>query len=478
MSVALAIGVLAAAARLPHVWSDSLWQDEVASARILREPSFLTMLHRVVRTESTPPLWYSLGWLLHAAGASILDVRLVSVAAGAATAALVVVLARPLMPLRLAVVAGLLTGFGRTFLAHGHELRAYALLALVSVAFAWTLVRAQRRRDLVAVAACTAAGVLTHYFFCFTLLAGCVWIAFEPELRGRRRALGGAVVAGLVAASPWLPAAFVQYRQDRFWWIGPFTLHAVVSTPLKLFAPSVGSQPVQAVASLGFILLCYFGAVRLWRTSARGRLCVLLAAGPLLGAAAAWAAGSHIYAERNLIGVGPFAALLASAALVHLPQHARALAVATAVAALAVGFFSFGTAATAAPFDGIAHALVREGWRRNDPIAVFGGMPGFFSYRSPLEWYLPRQPELAFGRRTGRACSTVFAVVQSRSHARRLRALGDIESRWIDGYDVLRLRLHGWHTEHELGRPALITATVHHASCVAPVLSGRLKPLA
>ena len=32
--------------------------------------------------------------------------------------------------------------------------------------------------NLVAVAACTAAGVLTHYFFCFTLLAGCVWIAF------------------------------------------------------------------------------------------------------------------------------------------------------------------------------------------------------------------------------------------------------------------------------------------------------------
>ena len=59
------------------------------------------MLHRVVRTESTPPLWYSLGWLLHAAGASILDVRLVSVAAGAATAALVVTLARPLLPLRL-----------------------------------------------------------------------------------------------------------------------------------------------------------------------------------------------------------------------------------------------------------------------------------------------------------------------------------------------------------------------------------------
>ena len=82
-------------------------------------------------------------------------------------------------------------------------------------------------------------------------------------------------------------------------------------------------------------------------------------------------------------------------------------------------------------------------------------------------------------RRTDRACSTVFAVVRSRARAQRLRALGDFESRWIDGHDVLRLLPpRGWHTERELGRPTLITATVHHASCVAPVLSGRLKPLA
>jgi mannosyltransferase len=464
-----AIGALAAAARLPHAWSDSLWQDEVASARILREPTFASMLHRVVQTESTPPLWYSLGWLLHEAGASILDVRLLSVAAGAATAAVVVVLAREVLPLRLAIVAGLLAAFGRSFLAHGHELRAYALLAFVCVAFAWAL----QRRNLVAIAACTAAGALTHYFFAFTLLAGCVWIAFEPELRGRRRALAAAIAAGLVAASPWLPSALVQYRQDRFWWIGPFSLRAVVETPLKLFAPTL---PI--VVSLGFIVLCVLGAVQLWRTSAKGRLYVLLAAGPLLAAAAAWAAGQHVYAERNLIGIGPFVALLAAAALAQLPRHARAAAAVTATAAIAFGFFSFGTAATAAPFNDIARMLVREGWRSADPIAVFGGMPQFFSYRSPLEWYLPRQPQLALGLRTDRACSTVFAVVQSRAHAQELSELGHVESHWIDGYDVLRLHLRGWPPELALGRPTLITATADHARCVAPDLSGRLKPLA
>ncbi len=475
------VGVLAAVARVPHIWSDSLWQDEVASARILREPTFLAMLHRVVHTESTPPLWYALGWSVHAAGASILDVRLVSVIAGGATAALVVALARSVLSTRLAVVAGLLTGFGHEFLMHGHELRSYALLALLTAAFALTLGRGAHprgRRDLVALAACTAAGLLTHYFFCFTLLAGIAWVAFEPTLRGRRRAPAFAIGAGMLAAAPWLPAALVQYHQDRFWWIGPFMLRQVVDTPLRLFTPAIEPASLQVAAGAGFAAVCTLGAARLWRASAYGRLYVALAGGPLLLAAMVWAAGVHIYAQRNLIGIGPCVAVLAAASLTYLPGHVRSLAAAAVAAALAVGFFSFGTKAIAAPFDGIAHTLVREGWNDGDPIAVFGGQPGFFTYRSPLEWYLPRQPELALGERTSRSCATVFAVVHSHARARRLTELGDAESRWIGGYDVLKLRLGDWVAERALGRPSLLTATTDHASCVSPVLTGRDKPLA
>jgi len=229
--LAAAIAVVAVAARLPHVWSDSLWQDEVASARILREPTFGAMLHRVVRTESTPPLWYTLGWLFHAAGASILDVRLISVAAGGATAALVVLLTREVLPLRLAAVAGLLAALGSSLLAHGHELRAYALLAALATTFAFLLARAtraQRTGNLVALGCCTAAGLLTHYFFCFTALAGLAWLLGEPELRGKRRRPLAALALGGAATLPWLPSALTQYHADRFWWIGPFRLREVV----------------------------------------------------------------------------------------------------------------------------------------------------------------------------------------------------------------------------------------------------------
>jgi uncharacterized membrane protein len=477
----LAVGVLAAAVRIPRVWSDSLWQDEVASARILREPTFASVLHRVARTESTPPLWYALGWLLHAAGTPIVDVRLVSVAAGAATAALVVMLARRVLPLRLAVVAGLLAALGHEFLVHGHELRAYALLTLLSAVFALLLARTTaplRRRDLVALAACTAAGLLTHYFFCFTVAAGLAWIVLEPSLRGRRRAPLAAVAAGMAVTLPWLPDALTQYHQDRFWWIGRFRLRPVVDTPLRLFTPAIRPIPLLVVCGVVFATLCVFGAIRLARTSAVGRLFVALGLGPLLLAALVWAAGVRIFALRNLVEIGPFVAVLAAASVAYLPQRARLTAAVAVATALAAGFFTFGTKPDAVPFGNIARVLVREGWGRRDPIAVFGGQNGFFSFRSPLEWYLPRQPELTLGRTTATPCDTVFAVVHSRKRAQRLRELGIAESSWIDGYDVLRLRLRGWPGEEALGRPSLITATTGHASCVSPVLAGRDRPLA
>ena len=79
---AVGVALLAVLVRLPSVYSQPFWQDEVASARILAAPNFPAMLGRVARTESTPPLWYSLAWMLHAAGAPLRDVRLLSVVAG------------------------------------------------------------------------------------------------------------------------------------------------------------------------------------------------------------------------------------------------------------------------------------------------------------------------------------------------------------------------------------------------------------
>src|SRR5581483_3677292 len=121
----------------------------------------LPMLSRVARTESTPPLWYALGWSIHHVGVSIVDVRLLSVLAGAGLAALVVAVGRRVLPPAAAALAGLLVAIGGEFVAHGHELRAYELLAFLTAALAWLLLKeleAPSRKLEIAIAVVVALG--------------------------------------------------------------------------------------------------------------------------------------------------------------------------------------------------------------------------------------------------------------------------------------------------------------------------------
>jgi hypothetical protein len=129
----LLAGTVAAAVRLPGVYGRPFWEDEVASAKIIVQPTFLDMLRRVAHTESTPPLWYALAWLAHQAGVPVQSDRLLSVVSGALLAAAVVALAHRFVALPLATVAGLMSALGGEFVLHGAELRAYELFALLSV---------------------------------------------------------------------------------------------------------------------------------------------------------------------------------------------------------------------------------------------------------------------------------------------------------------------------------------------------------
>lgn len=186
------VGVAATAiiVRFPDVYSRPFWEDEVASARILAQPTFLAMLGRVAQTESTPPLWYTIAWLVHRIGVPLQSERLLSVLFGAALAAAVVGLAHRFVGLALATVAGLMTALGAEFVLHGAELRAYELFALLSVALGATVLRVlergSRRWDL-ALAATVMAGCLTHYFFAFSVAAVLGWLWLDPGARHIRR---------------------------------------------------------------------------------------------------------------------------------------------------------------------------------------------------------------------------------------------------------------------------------------------------
>ena len=171
---ALAVALVAVGARAPGAVTYPLWQDEVATARIMEEPTFGHMVDHV-REPSTPPAWYSLAWSAHKAGLSMEAVRWLSVLFGGALAALTLVFASRFLPLWAALLAGTISALAWQLVNRGHELRAYALYALLSIAFALLLESATRQpgRGVFAILALTVAlGLLTHYFFALAVATG------------------------------------------------------------------------------------------------------------------------------------------------------------------------------------------------------------------------------------------------------------------------------------------------------------------
>jgi hypothetical protein len=181
----------------------------------------------------------------------------------------------------------------------------------------------------------------------------------------------------------------------------------------------------------------------------------------------AWKAGIRIFSTRNLIAIGPFV-LSAS------PRRSRRLRTRLALAAAlaAVAGLVWAERVPATPYNRIAQALVAEGWRSNDPVALFGG---FFSFRSPLEWYLPHDPPLALAQRQRAACRTVFVVVgPARKHA--LMAEPRATRRRIGRYLVARLALRApMARDPFLRRAIVLTDPVAPAPCVRAVSTGRFS---
>jgi hypothetical protein len=431
--VAAAVGAATVGLRLPRAFSDSFWQDEVASARILREPSFGRMLRHVVRTESTPPLWYALAWVAHVAGLSIHDARLVSVACDGILAAGVVLVAWRLVPPLLATLAGVLVAVGGQLATHGRELRAYELLALLALLFAVALAAAVRRPAalrLLGLGAVTTAGGLTHYFFFFTAAAGAAWLWLAGVPRAARNRAAAAIALGLAACVVWLPQFLVQFRNDRYSWIGAFRWRVVLSTPLRLFTPLL-SGPAELAAAVLVLAALVAGCLLLCRRGREESLVAVLALGPLAGAALVWLAGIRVYATRNMIEIAPFAALAFVVALAALPRRAM-VGGAAVVASLAVGTYGWNQLRPTTQYSALARALVAEGWRPHDPVAVFGG---FYAYRSPLEWYLPHAPSFVRGSARTAVRSVVFVIGRDRRDRDRGLVVG--------GLVVERVRLDG-----------------------------------
>ena len=467
---ATGVAAVAGAVRVSGALHYAFWQDEVASARIMLEATPLGVARQVGRTESTPPVWYALGWLVHRLGVSVTDVRLLSVIAGALLAAAVVFYARSLLPLWASGLAGLAVALGYQFVFHGRELRAYELHALLSVGLAIAVsmyVAAPGVRKGVALALLVAAGALTIYFFLLSVASAAVWLGVSRDVRGLRRRALLWIGAGLVPFVVWSPVMVLQYRRHRFSFIGPFDGHAVLSSYYSLFARAEPrTSLLHDAAPLLVLAGVVAGSTLLARRSDRGLLCALLALVPLAAATLVWLAGQPIFDVRNLIGAGPFAAIALAALAAALPRVGAGAAACLAAALLVYGF-SQGDRVKPAPYDRVADALVSEGWSTRDPVILFGN---FYAFRSPLEWYLPGQPALTLGEARKQPCTSVFVVaLGSAARNRTLHASALAETRQVRGILVARLGRPNSLTDQRWRGSHILVAKAGHASCVHAV---------
>ena len=446
MGLPLAVAACAAAAALPGATGHALYGDEVASARIVTEPTLGRVLTHVRRTESTPPAWYVSAWAARKAGVGgMKPLRLLSVAFAAVAAALTAVWARRLLRDQLAAaVAGALVALGSVPVEYAEQLRSYALVVLASAAFGLLLVEEglrPRRWAWAGLAACVWAGALTHYFFLFVVAAGLAWLWTTRAPAAGRASL--AIGAGLLASTPWLPAFHEQQAHGRYRWIGGFDPLVVAKLPGELFFGPDGM--LYGIARLAVTLAVAGAAVSLWRQR-EGRAVVFLGLLPIAAAAALWAAGAPIFNERNMLPVAPFLAILVGAAVAELPPRWRSLGAAAAIAVTVAGAAYAQATLGRVAYDSVASTILQLGWTQRDGIVISYPTPAGdrrgvgIQIASPLGWYLPGHPELLW-RRSRRGCLTTFAIVQTRD-----------PQAWLARYEVAAAREFSYYDHPILGR--------------------------
>ena len=421
-----------------------MYLDEVASARIISRGTLSNVLTEVRASESTPPLWYGIAWAVHkldrpvgrlGVSTPIERLRLLSVMFAGLAVALTTRMAARFLPPLLAALVGAMLALGSTPLAYAEQLRAYALLMFLSIAFAELLTKAlesPRPRVLGALALTTWAGTMTHYFFFLLIGGAAIWLALESRQHAREwRRVAASLAIGVLGFGLWAPGFLDQYTEGHFRWIGAFEARRAITVPGALFFGADGV--LFAMVRVGVLAACAAGCYALWRLP-RGRAVIALAAFPVVATCVFWALGFPIFTERNLLVAAPSIAILAAAGVSVLPTRAV-----VPVAALALG--ATFASALALQLDlgrtdarGVARALLSEGWSKEDAVLVSSERPRDLTV--PVGWYLPGHPEL---RRVdaGRTCLVSYRIVAGPEAQRWLAAhrADVLDSRRLTSYD-------------------------------------------
>lgn len=253
--------LLAAALRLYGIGDESLWFDEAAGVRIVRQ-DFSTMLASIKDDERIPPLHYLIlhGWV-RVFGHAEWSVRLPSALAGVGAVWVLYLLTRRLVGVVPALVAALLIAVAPFQIQYAQEARSYSLMLLLSLASCLLFVRLldaekPKARFDAAYVLLSAAALYSHLYALFTLIAQAFtyaveWLRSDKPLFGLRRWVVAQMGIGALFL-PWLPITIRWARSvSSGFWVPPMTFGDLFATYATYAGGSIVALLLLALAAAG-----------------------------------------------------------------------------------------------------------------------------------------------------------------------------------------------------------------------------------
>jgi mannosyltransferase len=298
--------------RLPFVGHQSLWIDETYTRDIVVAPHLSSVWSMVKASESTPPLYYWLSWLLrHALSSSSAAVlRLISALAGTLVAPAAFWAFRPRFSPRVALVIAWLCAVSPVLVWYSLDARAYALFVLLGLLSLGALWRERWALWTLASVAC----VWTHYFGAFFVAGQVLYVVlWRADLR--RRLIAWCVPLAVLMA-PLIPLISGQSTDERRSFLESRSLGTQVEQTIRQFGmgPNVPSRWLEWAGLLVFAFALACGAYVLARRRDRTALmlAVVIAVTAIPPILLTVTHIDRIYYMRNLLVLWPLVAAFAA----------------------------------------------------------------------------------------------------------------------------------------------------------------------
>lgn len=318
IAVALLTAV-AAALRLPFLAHQSFWFDEIYTRDIVGEPTLSAVWHHVKATESTPPLYYVLTWLL--GGRSEAALRLIPALSLTAAVPVGYMAFRRPFGERHAVVAAAILAVSPALVSYATDARSYGLYVLTGLLTVWGLFAVLESGTRTRYALWTVASILcvwTHYFGCFFVAAEILALLVLRRRRWVATIAWSAVIAACLV--PLVPLVAAQ-SDSRAGFIATVPLQSRLKQFVREFAmgPNVPHMGLEVAGVAIASAAVAYGAIYATRRGEARRALLAIAA---LGVAAPLLLSllgiEDRFDPRNVMPALPLAAALAAPGLLRL----------------------------------------------------------------------------------------------------------------------------------------------------------------